>query len=78
MEEKQPAFPCIEVLPPTGPGMPPDVRHHNGLSKRELLAALALQGLISSTPSAQTVRDAHPIANAAVQFADALLEALSR
>ena len=59
------------------------MHHHRGVSKRDWLAALALQGLITAearyaTPASGTLSDPQTLAHSAVNFADALLEELAR
>lgn len=54
-----------------------------GLTKRELFAAMAMQGLISSVSQYSRAKDGSPIterhvAAQAVEFADALLAALEK
>lgn len=51
----------------------------HGLTKREFLAALALQGMIASAPIIDRTKAHKPRwAIAAVEFADELLKALAR
>lgn len=49
-----------------------------GLTKRELIAAMAMQGVLSGYWGNQSLAEVQPdyIANEAVNYADALLEAL--
>lgn len=48
---------------------------YNGLSKRELLAAMAMQGLLGDREIHGTTKD---FAVAAIEYADALLKELER
>jgi hypothetical protein len=54
-------------------GMPRAAMNY-GLSKRELFAAMAMQGILSSTPDAMYA----PTATDAVAHADALLKELAK
>ena len=58
--------------------MRPEGGHYSiGLSKRELFAAMALQGMLS-IPQGRPHNDAHILANHASIYADALLEQLTK
>lgn len=74
-----PAFPrpTTNFRDPNGQSM---VGHGStGVTKRELFAAMAMQGICSSTPTELHLRPAcNFIAEAAVQTADALLAALKK
>jgi hypothetical protein len=66
----QTAFPSQEL---DAMGMPRAAMNY-GLSKRELFAAMAMQGILSSTPDAMYA----PTATDAVAHADALLKELAK
>jgi hypothetical protein len=66
MERNDQAFPIADI----------GVHGSYGLTKRELLAAMAMQGQLSSGIPGEHYRVTH-CAKAAVEFADALLAALA-
>lgn len=84
----QPAFPCI-----TGHFTDRDLHQQiisggvscsSGMTKRELMAAMAAQGILANQPLTLEIYRHHPgqagcdaIASEAVSMADALLKALS-
>lgn len=70
---EQPAYPTVDTInPETGDRCEP---MNVGLTKRELIAAMALQGMLANHLIIDTY--AHNImANEAVNFADALLTSL--
>lgn len=77
MSASGPAFPC-SLASPDGHQDGPNTWQFPGLSKRELFAAMAMQGL-ASVPISGGVTDAaiaHDI-GAAVAYADALIAALA-
>ena len=73
----------IDDFPPPPP-IPPFLRPDGdiewgapGLTKRELFAAMAMQG-IASNPNAATIEGPDVVAGAAVEAADALLAELAK
>ncbi len=60
---------------PYSPAFP--LLNHYGLTKRELFAAMAMQG-IASNPNAATTEGPDVVAGAAVEAADALLAELAK
>ena len=71
--DNDPAFPIPHFAQPNGTiewGFP-------GLCKRELFAAMAMQG-IASNPNAATIEGPDVVAGAAVEAADALLAELAK
>ena len=54
------------------------VRQHLGLSKRELLAAMAMQGILSAPQAPNGGLTTEQMAAAAVECADALLQELAK
>ncbi len=63
--DNAPAYPCMSYSAPSG------------LTKRELFAAMAMQG-IASNPNAATTEGPDVVAGAAVEAADALLAELAK
>ena len=63
--DNAPAYPGLGYLAPSG------------LTKRELFAAMAMQG-IASNPNAATIEGPDVVAGAAVEAADALLAELAK
>jgi hypothetical protein len=80
-EASKPAFPIPGeqryMDPIHGVIKPSDIGNegHVGLTKRELFAAMALQGLVSDAQNDNTIRED---ATVAVNLADALLAALEK
>ncbi len=74
----QPAHPAIEIKHSTGPGPVATSRvFHTGLTKREMFAAMAMQGLCAnSIPGSHHHADER--AREAVLNADALLKELAK
>lgn len=64
------AFPVVH---PDGSGV-----QYFGLSKRELIAAMAMQGMLASETEASNYGHIGFLAESAVKRADALLEALAK
>lgn len=71
-----PAFPFIGTMPATGVDNPlPTYVFHAGISKRELFAAMAMQGVLAAVCGELTNDE---LANDSLQAADALLAALAK
>lgn len=75
----EPAYPCEREPAPPGfqrPGNEPPPMH--GLSKRELIAAMAMQGMLAHARDTTWVMPPEQVAVIAVEHADALLAELAR
>jgi len=77
MNAKSPAYPAVEDWADPS-GIKRQI-HHAGLTKRELFAAMAMQGILSANPDTRGVAKTEALNNAtriAVAVADALLTEL--
>jgi hypothetical protein len=74
-EGSRPAFPVRIEDPPAWPEGQPLITEELGLSKREIIAAMALQGL---APKWSHQDNANHVAFIAVKFADALIDELDK
>ena len=73
----KPAHPAVEIRYSTGPGPVATSKvYHTGLTKREVFAAMAMQGVCGS----EVYMDMTPaaLAQEAVRIADALLKELAK
>ena len=76
----KPAHPAVEIRYSTGPGPVATTKvFHTGLTKRELFAAMAMQGLLSNWEAlARMGFKAFEVEMFAVERADALLKELAK
>lgn len=72
MSKTDPAFPVNET--PAGTNVP----YQSGLTKRELFAAMMLQGLFATESEAWHAASVDDRVKSAIQHADALLKALRK
>jgi hypothetical protein len=72
-----PANPAIEIRYSTGPGPTATSKvYHTGLTKRELFAAMAMQGALGGEPGSHLHYE--QLARDSVAHADALLKELAK
>lgn len=73
MSASGPAFPC-SIASPDGHQDGPNTWQFPGLSKRELFAAMVMQGFAADSG---VIAEADEVAKVAVSWADALIDALA-
>lgn len=73
MSASGPAFPC-SIASPDGHQDGPNTWQFPGLSKRELFAAMVMQGFAADSG---VISEADEVAKVAVSWADALIDALA-
>lgn len=73
MSASGPAFPC-SIASPDGHQDGPNTWQFPGLSKRDLIAAMVMQGFAADS---KVIAEADEVARAAVSWADALIDALA-
>lgn len=70
---REPAFPLLDSSGPSGLGL-----RDPGLTKRELFAAMAMQGLAARHGDFSRIIECPQVAEVAVGYADALLRELAK